>query len=167
MQRAQDLELCVPHFHLPDWFPCLESSSRNLAEQVPQYILSPHASMQKLENARHLKITAIYDELFVLMWNTGRKLKRAKGRIVYEHITPPWLIGDIIFVYELHRNHSVLFTEKRIPAESEIREVGDTNLAMAILTTFLIKEKPIGAFLTALFRNSVIHLSDSDNSHRL
>lgn len=110
MQRAQDLELRVSHFDLPDWFPWLESSSANPVEQSPQSTFYQKATMQKLENAGHPKITATYGELIVKMCNTGRKHKRAKGRIAYRHIMQTWLRGDIIseLFNPLHREKASL-----------------------------------------------------------
>lgn len=163
-QRKQAPDLCVPRVELPDWFPWIESSQTNSVAERPRYIFCQHATMQKLENAGHSKITAIYGELVVEMWNTGRKQKRAKGRITYKHMTPTWLRRDIIFIYGPNRNYSIPFTQKRLPTKSEIRDMSNKNLAMAILSSFLSKEKSISSFLIALFRKSGIDISDSENS---
>ena len=45
-----------------------------------------------------------------------------------EGMIPPWLRSDVIFVHGPNRNKSIIYTERRLPTKTGLREPGSKNL---------------------------------------
>lgn len=79
-------------------------------------------------------------------------------------MTSPWLRCPVLFVHGSNHNESTPFTTGKLPTKSEIRDASNKNLAIAIISTSLTKEKELHPFLASLLRQSGIELPASNNS---
>lgn len=153
-----------PNIQLPDWFPFSLSEMDNTPTIRSQYIICRYEFMKTMEESGMQNVVQLYGELFARIWNTGREKKLVKGRISYARMTPPWLRNRVVFVHGQNRNVSSPFAAGKLPTKSEIRESGNKDLALAIIDTFLRKEKSVYEYLTFLLEKKGITVPLDDNS---
>ena len=80
-QKGTSYQSNVPILELQEWFPSVQCEQDNSESTRTAYIFCRQATIEKLENAEHLKEIDIYEDLFVKAWTEGRKKRRAIGRI--------------------------------------------------------------------------------------
>lgn len=63
-----------------------------------------------------------------------------KRQVIYKKIRPPWLKGNIVFVYGVNQSSSIIFQEGTLLRKSDLKSCGKKILGSNILAEWMFRD---------------------------
>ena len=83
------------------------------------------------------KLADKYGEFFRTPHRDVRQLKKVSGKNTYRKRSPPWLLHNVIFVYDYRNDMTISYIKKTLPRKNVVREKGNNPLVCALLVKWM------------------------------
>ena len=83
----------------------------------------------------------VYGEFFHNLWNQSKTKLGWKGKIIYEKLSPPWLKGEVLFLYGPNNCSSIPCKHGELPRKGMSKDRNQNVVRNAILAYWLQKEE--------------------------
>ena len=128
-------------------------------EELPQWV-SNDVNLSNLSmdtNVKHCKLydsvfcaieqlslnnmMTVYGPFFQRLWSICQKKLNWKGQIMYKRMTPPWLLGNIMFLHGRNHQSSIPLRHSFLPRKSDFKELGQKIVGSAIIAAWICKKE--------------------------
>ena len=147
---------------LPSWIADSTYFNPSQEETAIKHIPLHDSVMGAVNNISLNDLSSMYGYFSMLAWSLYKKQLSWKGQVMYKKMTPPWLLGNIVFLHDPNQSSPISFQHKHLPRKSDLREKGQKIIGrLSFLHGSSLKKKHHKHFNCTCLRNELCYIFPS------
>ena len=146
----------------PSWLSTDVLPTNRTDDTSVKHVRLNDAVMRGIHQLSLNELSSIYGEFFNHIWNICKKKLAWKGHVTYKKLTPPWLVGNVVFLYGLNHSSSITFQQGTLPRKSDLKERGQKIIGSAILAAWVVQEHETSLSLRWFLRQKGVVIDENN-----
>ena len=126
---------------LPRWLSEDTNEVSTADASLFEYIRLNDSIFDALDKLSLPSLIQTYGEFFNFLWERAKSVRKWKGKIVYQKLSPPWIRQNVVFLRGPNNSISIPCRYGALPRKGLLKDKDQKSVATATLATWLEREQ--------------------------